>query len=137
VTKESKPSEKKLRHECPTCNEEIIKRDGRYCLCWENLLPKTKKSSVAASSVGENIERASVGIDDWGPSKEISQEQLVSQLRAFGLETYEIELIRDRYFSELKWEEIVEKRGWASSGAASYVHKRILAKLRKAGFNWK
>jgi len=95
------------------------------------------KASIAASSVGEHIERASAGIEEWQPTPEISQRQLVAKLREFGLEDYEVEMIQDRYFSELRWEDIVKKRGWASSGAASYVLKRVLSKLRKRGFSFK
>lgn len=114
----------------------MIKHDGKYCECIESLLPKTGKSSISASSVGDNIERASASIAEWESTPEMSQRQLVAKLREFGLEDYEVEMIQDRYFSEQKWAEIVKRRGWASSGAASYVLKRILSKLRKRGFSF-
>lgn len=137
MSSEKKNSDKKLKNECPTCKQEMIKHDGRYCKCFESLLPRAGKSSIKAVSVGEDVERFDRGIDYGERPKEISKATVIAKLKSHGLQEYEITLIYDRFFENLTFSQIVEKSGWASVGACSYIYRKVLAKLKRAGFSFK
>lgn len=126
---------------CPQCKERLVNSNGTYCRCWEDQIPELGKGRHIGKSrilpVGSFIERSGTTLPSWEKIKEIPKAKLIANLKAFGLEAYEIEIIYQRFFDEMTFKEIVKKSGWTTTGAASYVFRKTLAKLRKRGFNFR
>lgn len=126
---------KKSKDICPNCNRSLINANGTYCSCWEPQLPKASKSSIKARST-DVIEIYSQQIEAWAAKKEVSKQSWITRLEESGLDRHEVEMILDRFYSELPFQQVVNLRGWVSVDAASYALKKAISKLRKKGFHF-
>ena len=66
----------------------------------------------------------------------MSKFELSELFRSFGLEAYEIQVMLDRFASEMTWQQIIAKRGWTSRRTANRVLKSVLEKLREREFSF-
>lgn len=128
-----KPSKKKSKNACPKGCKGRIVANGNYCPCLSSKLPKTSRKSVQLAYT-DKIERYAAGIEAYQAFAELDQEYVIERLVAFGLRTFEVELLVARFWENLTFGEIVKKYGWTSIGSASHCYKATLRKLRERGF---
>jgi hypothetical protein len=71
------------------------------------------------------------------PKRELSENAIIARLRKFGLDPYEVELLMLRFVEQKTVKDIVKEQGWTNVNSANYFLRRVLTKLRKAGFKFK
>jgi hypothetical protein len=71
------------------------------------------------------------------PKRELSENAIIARLRRFGLDPYEVELLMLRFVEQKTMKEIVKEQGWTNVNSVNYFLRRVLTKLRKAGFKFK
>jgi len=71
------------------------------------------------------------------PKRELSENAIIVRLRRFGLDPYEVELLMLRFVEQKTMKDIVKEQGWTNVNSVNYFLRRVLTKLRKAGFKFR
>lgn len=104
----------------------------RYCDCIESQLPNlNQRQSVKAIPIPD-IERHARG--DSSPTPESNTTRMLEKLDRCKLESWEKELIIDRFVEGKTLQQIMMDQGWTSVGSAEYHLKKTLNKLKIRGY---
>ncbi len=111
----------------------VDKLRGVYCGHIEGKMPKRSKQSIKAY-LTDRIDGYWLEAEE--KDREISEYEIVTYLKRFGLDPYEVELLMLRFIENKSMKDIVKEQGWVSVTSANYYFRTILKKLREGGFSF-
>jgi hypothetical protein len=109
---------------------------AKPCPHLEKLLPSAEAGKDGRKLVySDNIDALSTFFYDYLPSTTDAEvRNFVTKLQKYGLQDYEVEILVERFVNNKTIKEITDESGYTSPGAAFYIIKKAIEKLKTRGF---